>query len=56
MLYGRRVAEPGTAPPWVPTAEEPTASVVPELAPVASEVVVTRAATARSPAAHSTPR
>jgi nicotinamidase-related amidase len=45
VLYSRRVAEPGTAPPWVPTADDATASLVPELAPVAGEVVVTRAAT-----------
>ena len=45
VLYSRRVAEPGTAPPWVPTADDATASLVPELAPLAGEVVVTRAAT-----------
>jgi nicotinamidase-related amidase len=45
VLYTRRVAPPGTAPPWVPTADDPTASVLAELAPVASEAVVTRAAT-----------
>ena len=45
VLYSRRVAQPGTAPPWVPTADDTTASVVPELAPLAGEVVVTRAAT-----------
>jgi nicotinamidase-related amidase len=45
VLYSRRVAGPGTAPPWVPTAEDTAASVVPEVAPVAGEVVVTRAAT-----------
>ena len=45
VLYSRRVAEPGTVPPWVPTADDATASLMPELAPVAGEVVVTRAAT-----------
>ena len=45
VLYSRRVARPGTAPPWVPTADDTTASVVPELGPVAGEVMVTRAAT-----------
>ena len=45
VLYSRRVAPPGTAPPWVPAADDAAASVVPELAPVASEVVVTRGAT-----------
>jgi len=45
VLHSRRVAPPGTAPPWVPTADDTTASVVPELAPLAGEVVVTRAAT-----------
>jgi nicotinamidase-related amidase len=45
VLYSRRVAEPGTAAPWVPTADDATAAVVPELAPLAGDVVVTRAAT-----------
>lgn len=45
VLYSRRVAPSGTAPPWVSTGDETTASIVPELAPLASEVVVTRAAT-----------
>ena len=45
VLYSRRVAQSGTAPPWVPAADDPTASVVPELAPLADELVVTRAAT-----------
>lgn len=45
VLHSRRVAQPGTAPPWVPTADDTTASVVPELAPLAGEVVVTHAAT-----------
>lgn len=45
VLYSRRVARPGTAPPWIPTADDGTAPVVPDLAPVAGDVVVTRAAT-----------
>jgi nicotinamidase-related amidase len=45
VLHSRRVAQPGTAPPWVPTADDTTASVVPELEPLGSEVVVTRGAT-----------
>jgi nicotinamidase-related amidase len=45
VLYGRRVAPPGTAPPWVPMADDPTAAVLAELTPVAGEAVVTRAAT-----------
>jgi nicotinamidase-related amidase len=45
VLYSRRVALPGAAPPWVPMADDPTASVLAELTPVAGEAVVTRAAT-----------
>jgi nicotinamidase-related amidase len=45
VLYSRRVAPSGIAPPWVPTADDTTAAVVPAVAPLANEVVVTRAAT-----------
>jgi len=45
VFYSRRLALPGTAPPWVPTTDDTTASVIPELAPLPGDVVVTRTAT-----------
>ena len=44
VLFTRRLAPAGTAPPWVPAADDATAAILPELAPVAGEAVVTRAA------------
>src|SRR5262249_5482983 len=45
VFYSRRLAPAGTAPPWVPTTDDTTASVVPELAPLPGDVVGTRATT-----------
>jgi nicotinamidase-related amidase len=45
VLFTRRLSAEGTAPPWVPAADDATAAIVPELEPGAGEAVVTRAAT-----------
>jgi nicotinamidase-related amidase len=44
VLFSRRLAPAGTAPPWVPAADDATAAILPELEPEADETVVTRAA------------